>query len=69
MTPASISMKALAILTEVVRLNIHPSTTATHIRLAGTWQSIQQELLGAGTPLTEVQLRIIASFCNRIVTV
>jgi hypothetical protein len=63
-TPIKFLSKRLAIVTEVVRLNIHPSTAAASIRLAGTGQPIQQELLGVGTPLIEVQLDIITSFCN-----
>lgn len=55
----------LAVLTEVVRLDIHPSTAAACKRLAGTGQSIQQQLLGAGSALVEVELHIITSFCNR----
>jgi hypothetical protein len=56
---------ALAILTEVVRLNIHPGTATASKRLAGTGQSIQQQLLGTDTALREVKLHIIASCCNR----
>jgi hypothetical protein len=60
---------ALAILTEVVRLNIHPSTATASEGLAGTGQSIQQQLLGTGSALREVKLHIITSFCNRDIVV